>query len=104
RFTSDRRDRAEDSIAEEQLDEISDFKQPESLFVELDKDQLMRTALGKLTARCQQVIGALFFEEPRPSYQEIASRLGLSGNSIGFTRERCLNNLKKILADLGYTP
>jgi RNA polymerase sigma factor (sigma-70 family) len=74
------------------------------LFAELDKEQILRSALERLTPRCREVIQCLFFEDPRPSYQAIASRLGLSENSIGFTRERCLNNLKKILGELGYRP
>lgn len=67
-------------------------------------EQLVRTAIAKLTDRCQQVIVALFFEDPTPSYALLAERLGLSGNSIGFTRDRCLDCLGKILEELGYEP
>ena len=48
------------------------------------------------------MIRALFFEDPLPSYAALAERLGLSGNSIGFTRDRCLERLGTILEDLGY--
>lgn len=73
-----------------------------SLEVDIDREQLLRTAVDRLPPRCRQVIQCLFFEDPRPSYSEIASRFGLSENSIGFTRERCLKNMKKILGELGY--
>lgn len=102
RFSTEKRSRGEDAIAEEQMEEVSGIEDPTALFAELDQEQLMRAALEKLTPRCRQVIHALFFEDPRPSYQAIGSRLGLSENSIGFTRERCLNSLKKALVELGY--
>jgi len=59
-------------------------------------------SIVKLTERCQQVIKALFFEDPFPGYATIAARLGLSANSIGFTRDRCLERLGKLLEELGY--
>lgn len=102
RFSSNKRARGEDAVPEEELDEVSGVEDPTALFAEIDNEQMLRTALEKLTPRCRQVIQALFFEEPRPSYQAIASRLGLSENSIGFTRERCLNSLKKLLQEMGY--
>jgi RNA polymerase sigma factor (sigma-70 family) len=102
RFSTDKRDRSEESIPEEQFEELSGLEYPAALFAELDNEQLLRTSLETLPPRCRDVIQALFFEDPRPSYQSIALRLGLSENSIGFTRARCLNNLKKILAESGY--
>ena len=68
----------------------------------LDQQQMIRTGVEKLSPRCKQVIQALFFEEPFPSYATIAARLGLSSNSIGFTRDRCLERLGVLLEDLGY--
>lgn len=102
RFSTTKRVRAEDPIAEEDIDDLPQTGMPPLLFEELDQDQMIRSALDQLTPRCRQVISALFFEDPRPSYQEIARRLGLSENSIGFTRERCLNSLKKILTEQGF--
>jgi RNA polymerase sigma factor (sigma-70 family) len=84
------------------MEDIAGFEEPAELLAELDQEQKLRTALDKLPPRCRQVIQFLFFEDPRPSYQTIAARLGLSENSIGFTRERCLNSLKKTLKELGY--
>jgi RNA polymerase sigma factor (sigma-70 family) len=68
----------------------------------LDREQMIRTAIDNLTERCRQIVQALFFEESAPSYADIAKRLGLSPNSIGFTRDRCLERLGKLLGDLGY--
>ncbi len=104
RFSTDRRALGEDVIDEENHDQFPGLEDPAALFGELDREQLVREALEKLSPRCRQVIHALFFEDPRPSYQAVASRLGLSENSIGFTRERCLNSLKRVLNELGYLP
>lgn len=68
----------------------------------LNHEQMIRSAVDQLSPRCKQVIQALFFEEPFPTYAAIAGRLGLSANSIGFTRDRCLERLGKLLEDLGY--
>src|SRR5207245_2443043 len=65
----------------------------------LDREQMLRTGIDQLTERCQQVVRALFFEDPFPSYATIAKRLGLSPNSIGFTRDRCLERLGKLLEE-----
>jgi RNA polymerase sigma factor (sigma-70 family) len=72
------------------------------LIQRLDQEHMIRTAIEKLSPRCKQVIQALFFEEPFPSYAAIASRLGLSPNSVGFTRDRCLERLGKLLQEIGY--
>ena len=102
RFSTDRRDRAEDSMIDSELDEMPGLSDPAAFLAELDREQILRVAMEQLPPRCRQVIQLLFFEEPRLSYQDVASRLGLSENSIGFTRERCLNSLRRILADMGY--
>ena len=68
----------------------------------LDQEQMIRSGIDQLTERCQQVIRALFFEDPFPSYATIAKRLGLSPNSIGFTRDRCLERLGKLMEKSGY--
>jgi RNA polymerase sigma factor (sigma-70 family) len=103
RFSSESRARGETPVVDDEMEELSGIEDAAALF-DLDKEQVLRAALERLTPRCRQIIECLFFEDPRPSYHAIASRLGLSENSIGFTRERCLNNLKKILGELGYSP
>ena len=68
----------------------------------LDQEQMIRRGIDQLTERCQQIVRALFFEDPFPTYAAIAARLGLSSNSIGFTRDRCLERLGKLLEESGY--
>lgn len=87
-------DSAEDSA-------LTENPSPE-LIQRLHQEQLIRTVMAKLGRRCQQVLQALFFEDPLPSYAALAFRLGLSENSIGFTRDRCLDRMGKLLEQLGY--
>jgi RNA polymerase sigma factor (sigma-70 family) len=103
RFTVRTRARGETPVADDDMEELLIFDNVVSVF-ELEREQVIRSAIQKLSPRCREIIQLLFFEEPRPSYQAIAARLGLSANSIGFTRERCLAQLKKVIAELGYQP
>jgi RNA polymerase sigma factor (sigma-70 family) len=73
-----------------------------SLLRRIDQEQMIRNTMEMLTERCRQVISALFFEDPFPGYAALAERLGLSSNSIGFTRDRCLQRMGKLLEDQGY--
>jgi len=103
RFSESTRARGESQLlVDDSPDSFVDEGMPPAFAAEIDRDQTLRTAVEKLPPRCRQVIQCLFFEEPRPSYSAIASRLGLSENSIGFTRERCLKSLRKLLDELGY--
>lgn len=68
---------------------------------ELERQQLVREAIGSLTERCREIVQLLFFSEPPLKYREVAESLGLAIGSIGFTRERCLKQLRRALAVYG---
>jgi RNA polymerase sigma factor (sigma-70 family) len=53
-------------------------------------------ALGRLPARCQQLLRVLMASPP-PSYAEVAAALDLPVGSIGPTRARCLQRLRQEL-------
>ncbi len=57
---------------------------------EVEREQMLRDALGDLSPRCQEMVRLLFFEQPPRPYKEVAERLGLAEGSIGFIRGRCL--------------
>lgn len=57
----------------------------------------IEVALRRLDERCQELIHLLYFDSQEPSYAEIAARLGMPGASIGPTRARCLDKLRKLL-------
>jgi RNA polymerase sigma factor (sigma-70 family) len=57
--------------------------------------QLWR-AFGELSARCQQLLRVLMASPP-PSYAEAAAALDVPVGSIGPSRARCLDRLRRIL-------
>jgi len=54
----------------------------------------LREALGQLPPGCQQLL-ALLICDPALSYAEIAARLGTRVGSIGPSRRRCLDKLRR---------
>ena len=74
---------------------------PEMLIAEIEQEQAVRDALGAMAPRCRELISMLFFETPCRPYAEIARELGLATGSIGFIRGRCLEKMRRYLADAG---
>jgi len=86
---------------EEDFTETLAITQPETL-QEIQQEQIVRDAVGKLSPRCAEMVKMLFFEQPPVPYNELAQRLGLATGSIGFIRGRCLARLQKILTEMGF--
>lgn len=63
---------------------------------------LVERGLEQLDDRCRRLLTLLFFSDPAPSYDEIGDRLGMSVGSIGPTRGRCLEKLRRILGRMGF--
>ncbi len=75
---------------------------PEETLLALEEQQLVREALQRLGSNCQQLLTLLYAEEPPCSYAEVAQRLNLPLGSIGPYRARCLQQLHKILEEIGF--
>lgn len=75
---------------------------PETV-LQIQQEQIVREVVGKLPPRCAELVQLLFFEQPPLPYAEVARRLGLATGSIGFIRGRCLERLRKILVESGFT-
>lgn len=73
-----------------------------SFVEELERDQLIREAIFKLSPRCREMIRLLFFSNPPLPYKKVAEKLGLATGSIGFIRGRCLQSLQKHLEKRGF--
>jgi RNA polymerase sigma factor (sigma-70 family) len=58
-------------------------------------DAMLWEALGKLGEPCERLI-RLLISDPPPSYAEVAVMLDMKVGSIGPTRQRCLNRLRKL--------
>ena len=67
-----------------------------------ERNAALRTALGELPLRCQQLLAMLISDPPR-SYAEISATLRIPIGSIGPQRARCLERLRRssALARLG---
>ena len=63
----------------------------------LEQQHIIRHALSTLSERCQKLISMLFYDKDELSYVDIARRLKIPVSSIGPTRARCLEKLKKEL-------
>lgn len=82
-----------------ELDSIAPDPLPDEALEQLERQAQLEIALKELDPRCRQVVEALFFAPEEKSYEEVARGFGLSVNSLGPVRRRCLERLKQILAD-----
>ena len=74
----------------------------ETLVQQTQEEQMLREAMAALSPQCRRLVELLFFETPARPYTEIAADLGLAVGSIGFTRQKCMDRLRKHLGDLGF--
>jgi RNA polymerase sigma factor (sigma-70 family) len=63
----------------------------------VEREFLLERAVGDLPERCEALIRLLYFDASEPSYEEIAERLEMPVASIGPTRARCLEKLRKLV-------
>lgn len=90
------RDR-ERSVETEVLSDLIDPSiAPEGTVLEDERRQAVRSALGRLPERCQQLMRVVAFAH-RPDYDAVAAALGMPRGSIGPTRGRCLAKLRALL-------
>jgi RNA polymerase sigma factor (sigma-70 family) len=74
----------------------------ETLVQQTQEEQMLRDAMRTLTPQCRRLVELLFFETPARPYTEVAAELGLALGSIGFTRQKCIQRLRRNLDDLGF--
>jgi RNA polymerase sigma factor (sigma-70 family) len=75
----------------------------ETLVQQTQEEQMLREALATLTPQCRRLVEMLFFESPSRPYAQVAEELGLALGSIGFTRQKCMERLRRQLEDLGFS-
>jgi RNA polymerase sigma factor (sigma-70 family) len=75
---------------------------PSEAVTRLEEEHLVRTAVAALDERCRRLLTLLFYRPDPPPYAEIAASLGMAEGSLGPTRARCLQKLRRLLADLGF--
>jgi RNA polymerase sigma factor (sigma-70 family) len=78
--------------AENVPDEQAEAAEQEVLAAE--RHAALREAFGQLPPPCQRLVAALIADPPVP-YAEVSARLGIPIGSIGPTRSRCLDKLRR---------
>ena len=94
------RQRAEDELTDLEAEKLG-MDPSADLIEQVEREQMLREAVTRLPARCQEMIRLLFYQQPPLCYREVAERLGLAIGSIGFIRGRCLNRLQRTLEGRG---
>jgi RNA polymerase sigma factor (sigma-70 family) len=67
-----------------------------------ERDLTLRNAFARLGEECQRLLRLLLVDPPMP-YDEIASAVGRPRGSLGPTRRRCLESLRRLLP-AGFEP
>jgi RNA polymerase sigma factor (sigma-70 family) len=89
-------------------DAESDLPEPEipaaaeELVRQAEYEQMLREAMATLTPQCQRLVELLFYQDQARPYEEVAAELGLAVGSIGFTRQKCLERLRRELEESGF--
>jgi RNA polymerase sigma factor (sigma-70 family) len=74
----------------------------ESVIQQTQEEQMLREAMSSLSPQCRRLVELLFFETPARPYADVAKELGLAVGSIGFTRQKCMDRLRRQLDALGF--
>jgi RNA polymerase sigma factor (sigma-70 family) len=75
---------------------------PEEELLALERQRVVRVAVSQLPSNCRRLVDALFSDTGTASYRQLADRLGVPINSLGPTRARCLERLRRLLLAAGY--
>jgi RNA polymerase sigma factor (sigma-70 family) len=75
---------------------------PEDTLLELERVRQVRAAMSQLPTNCREILEALFAEGG--TYEQVAAALGIPANSLGPTRTRCLEKLRRLLLTAGFSP
>ncbi|MEM8531446.1 MAG: sigma-70 family RNA polymerase sigma factor [Chloroflexota bacterium] len=88
-------------FSDEEEDGVADIPDesflPEDVLMQMEIQDHVRTAIDTLDERSRTLMVLLFYQPEPMSYAEIADHLGVSEGSIGPTRARCLQKLRKAL-------
>jgi len=70
---------------------------PDLLAIQLERSQKVREAVETLSERYRRIVYAFFYDPSTPSYARIAEQLGVSPETVGPLRTRCLRRLRAAL-------
>jgi RNA polymerase sigma factor (sigma-70 family) len=77
---------------------VDDALLPEDALAELQMQTQIRNAMARLDPRCHELLTMLYVEgDDKIAYEEVSARLDMPIGSIGPTRSRCLEKLRKLV-------
>jgi RNA polymerase sigma factor (sigma-70 family) len=79
---------------------LDDTPLPDERLIRLEEQHTIHMAVTSLDERCRRLLTLLFYQSDPPPYAEVAAVLGLNEGSIGPTRIRCLQKLRRLLDNL----
>jgi RNA polymerase sigma factor (sigma-70 family) len=76
---------------------------PEDELLSLERQRVIRAAVDQLPANCRRLIDGLFNDATeQATYRQLAEGLSVPMNSLGPTRARCFERLRRLLVAAGY--
>jgi RNA polymerase sigma factor (sigma-70 family) len=86
--------------ADEMLANMADAHSPEpdARPIAEERDAVLRAAWGRLKPRCQELLSLLVTDDPM-GYKDLSQLLNMPVGSIGPTRARCLEHLRRLIAE-----
>lgn len=96
-----RRRELPDTGDETEFDHPDHSPLPDEELIQIERQAHLEMALAELDLRCRQVVELFFFAPEEQSYDQISTSLGMTTNSLGPVRRRCLERLKEILRKNG---
>jgi RNA polymerase sigma factor (sigma-70 family) len=73
---------------------------PPERLEELQAHDRVRRALDSLDRRSRELLSYLYLSDPPLTYEEVADRMGMALGSVGPTRNRCMEKLRRALEAL----
>ena len=77
-------------------------KLPAVMLEEIEREQMLRDAVAELPIECKHLIELLFYRAPPLNYDDLATALNMPKGSIGPTRMRCLEKVRRLLMEKGF--
>lgn len=81
-------------LLEPRLESSDPDQSPDSQLLRRERDEDLWEAIGKLPGNCRNLLRLLLIDPP-PSYAEVSAALDIPVGSIGPTRARCLEHLRR---------
>ena len=73
----------------------------EQIRLSSDRQQKVRDTIAEMPERCRRLLSLLYLDSGNPSYEEISVKMSMPVPSIGPTRARCLDKLRRLLRRKG---